>query len=99
MTNKQYPVKKNEIIDIVEHSTRLVYTATDDKTIQLYIYSNGSERPEAFAEVEITSVGYILHGTERYDYQGSSLKEFETDLEDIVFHFDDIMSKRFGEKW
>lgn len=92
-----YPVKKNEIIDIVERSTRLVHTATDDKTIQLYIYSNGCERPEAFAEVEITSIGYILHGAEGYDYQGSSLKEFENDLKDIVFHFDAVMSKRFGE--
>lgn len=92
-----YPVKKNEIIDLVERSSRLTYTATDSKTIQLYIYSNGSDRPEAFAEVEITSVGYILHGAEGYDYQGSSLKEFENDLKDIVFHFDAIMSKRFGE--
>lgn len=95
--NNPYPVKKNEIIDIVERSTRLVHTATDDKTIQLYIYSNGSERPEAFAEVEITSVGYILHGAEGYDYQGNSLKEFEDDLRDVVFHFDAITSKRFGE--
>ena len=69
-----YPVKKDEIIDLVERSSRLVHTATDDKTIQLYIYSNGSERPEAFAEVEITSAGYILHGAEGYDYQGNSLK-------------------------
>lgn len=92
-----YPVKKNEIIDIVERSTRLVHTATDDKTIQLYIYSNGSERPEAFAEVEITSVGYILHGAEGYDYQGTSLKEFENDLKDVVFNFDANTSKRFGE--
>ena len=92
-----YPVKKDEIIDLVERSSRLVHTATDDKTIQLYIYSNGSERPEAFAEVEITSAGYILHGAEGYDYQGNSLKEFENDLKDIVFNFDAIMSKRFGE--
>lgn len=90
-----YPVKKKEIIDIVERSTRLVHTATDDKTIQLYIYSKGSERPEAFAEVEITSVGYILHGAD--DYQGNSLKEFENDLDDVVFHFDAITFKRFGE--
>lgn len=95
--NNPYPVKKKEIIDIVERSTRLVHTATDDKTIQLYIYSKGSERPEAFAEVEITSVGYILHGAEGYDYQGNSLKEFEDDLRDVVFHFDAITSKRFGE--
>lgn len=92
-----YPVKMNEIIDLVERSTRLVHTATDSKTIQLYIYSNGSDRPEAFAEVEITSVGYILHGAEGYDYQGSSFKEFENDLKDIVFRFDAIMSKRFRE--
>lgn len=92
-----YPVKKNEIIDIVERSTRLVHTATDDKTIQLYIYSKGSERPEAFAEVEITSVGYILHGAEGYDYQGSSMKEFEDDLRDVVFNFDATTSRRFGE--
>lgn len=92
-----YPVKKDEIIDLVERSSRLVHTATDDKTIQLYIYSNGSERPEAFAEVEITSAGYILHGAEGYDYQGNSFKEFENDLKDIVFNFDAIMSKRFGE--
>lgn len=92
-----YPVKKNEIIDLVERSSRLTYTATDSKTIQLYIYSNGSDRPEAFAEVEITSVGYILHGAEGYDYQGSSFKEFENDLKDIVFNFDAVMSKRFGE--
>lgn len=92
-----YPVGKKEIIDLVERSTRLVHTATDDKTIQLYIYSNGSERPEAFAEVEITSVGYILHGAEGYDYQGSSMKEFDDDLRDVVFHYDAITSKRFGE--
>ena len=92
-----YPVKKNEIIDLVERSSRLTYTATDSKTIQLYIYSNGSDRPEAFAEVEITSVGYILHGAEGYDYQGSSFKEFENDLKDLVFNFDATMSKRFGE--
>lgn len=92
-----YPVKKNEIIDLVERSSRLTYTATDSKTIQLYIYSNGSDRPEAFAEVEITSIGYILHGAEGYDYQGNSFKEFENDLKDVVFHFDAIMSKRFGE--
>lgn len=92
-----YPVKKKDIIDIVERSSRLVHTATDDKTIQLYIYSNGSERPEAFAEVEITSTGYILHGAEGYDYQGTSLKEFENDLKDVVFNFDAVMSKRFGE--
>jgi len=92
-----YPVKKEEIIDLVERSSRLVHTATDDKTIQLYIYSNGSERPEAFAEVEITSAGYILHGAEGYDYQGSSFKEFENDLRDVVFNFDAITSRRFGE--
>lgn len=92
-----YPVKKADVIDYIERSSRLVYTATDDKTIQLYIYSNGSDRPEAFAEVEITSVGYILHGAEGYDYQGNSLKEFEDDLRNIIFHFDSIMSKRFGE--
>jgi hypothetical protein len=92
-----YPVKKDEIIDLIERSTRLVHTATDDKTIQLYIYSNGSDRPEAFAEVEITSVGYILHGAEGYDYQGSSMKEFEDDLRDVVFNFDATTSKRFGE--
>jgi hypothetical protein len=92
-----YPVSKKEIIDLVERSSRLVHTATDDKTIQLYIYSNGSERPEAFAEVEITSVGYILHGAEGYDYQGSSMKEFEDDLRDVVFNFDATASRRFGE--
>ena len=92
-----YPVHKKEIVDIVERSTRLVHEATDDKTIQLYIYSNGSDRPEAFAEVEITSIGYILHGAEGEDYQGSSLKEFEDDLRDVIFHFDAITSKRFGE--
>lgn len=92
-----YPVGKKEIIDLVERSTRLVHTATDDKTIQLYIYSNGSDRPEAFAEVEITSIGYILHGAEGYDYQGSSMKEFEDDLRDVVFNFDATTSKRFGE--
>jgi len=92
-----YPVKKEEIIDLVERSSRLVHTATDDKTIQLYIYSNGSERPEAFAEVEITSAGYILHGAEGYDYQGNSMKEFENDLRDVVFNFDAITSRRFGE--
>lgn len=92
-----YPVRKDEIIDLVERSTRLVHTSTDSKTIQLYIYSNGSERPEAFAEVEITSVGYILHGAEGYDYQGSSMKEFEDDLRDVVFNFDATTSRRFGE--
>lgn len=95
--NNPYPVGKKEIIDLVERSSRLVHTATDDKTIQLYIYSNGSERPEVFAEVEITSVGYILHGAEGYDYQGSSMKEFEEDLRDVVFNFDATTSKRFGE--
>ena len=95
--NNPYPVRKKEIIDLVERSSRLVHTATDDKTVQLYIYSNGSERPEAFAEVEITSVGYILHGAEGYDYQGSSMKEFEEDLRDVVFNFDATTSKRFGE--
>jgi len=95
--NNPYPVSKKEIIDLVERSSRLVHTATDDKTIQLYIYSNGSERPEAFAEVEITSVGYILHGAEGYDYQGSSMKEFEEDLKDVVFNFDATTSRRIGE--
>lgn len=92
-----YPVKKEEIIDLVERSTRLTHTATDSKTIQLYIYSNGNDRPEAFAEVEITSAGYILHGAEGYDYQGTSMKEFDDDLRDVVFHYDAITSKRFGE--
>lgn len=92
-----YPVRKNEVIDFIERSGRLIYTATDDKTIQLYIYSNGNERPEAFAEVEVVSVGYILHGAEGYDYQGTSLKEFENDLRDVITYFDFITSKRFGE--
>ena len=91
-----YPVKKEEIIDIVENSTRLIYTTTDSKTIQLYIYSNGSDRPKYFAEVEITSAGYILHDDEGYFYQGSSFKEFEDDLKDVVFHFDSVHN-RLGE--
>lgn len=94
-----YPVKKDEIIDLIERSNRLIHTATDSKTIQIYIYSNGSDRPEALAEVEIMSAGYILHGAEGYDYQGNSLKEFNNDLNDVVFHFDYTTSKRFGESY
>lgn len=92
-----YPVKKDEIIDLIERSSRLIHTVTDSKTIQIYIYSNGNDRPEALAEVEITSVGYILHGAEGYDYQGNSLKEFDNDLNDVVFHFDATKPKRVKE--
>lgn len=94
-----YPVKKDEIIDLIERSSRLIHTVTDSKTIQIYIYSNGNDKPEALAEVEITSVGYILHGAEGYDYQGNSFKEFNNDLNDVVFHFDYTTSKRFGESY
>lgn len=94
-----YPVKKDEIIDLIERSSRLIHTVTDSKTIQIYIYSKGNDRPEALAEVEITSVGYILHGAEGYDYQGNSFKEFNNDLNDVVFHFDYTTSKRFGESY
>ena len=92
-----YPVKMEEIIDLVERSTRLVHTSTDSKTIQLYIYSNGRDRPDYFAEVEITSAGYILHDDDGFYYQGSSFKEFENDLRDVVFHFEAVVSKRLGE--
>ena len=91
-----YPVKKDEIIDLVERSLRLIHTTTDSKTIQIYIY-NKEDRPEFLAEVEITSAGYVLHGDEGYYYQGSSFKEFQNDLREIVFHWDAVVSKRLKE--
>lgn len=82
-----YPVKMEEIIELVEHSTRLIYTTTDSKTIQLYIYSTGRDRPDYLAEVEITSTGYILHDNDGFYYQGSTFKEFQNDLREVVFSF------------
>ena len=92
-----YPVKMEEIIDLVERSTRLIHTTTDSKTIQLYIYSTGRDRPDYLAEVEITSAGYILHDDDGFYYQGSTFKEFQNDLREVVFHFDAVVFKRLGE--
>lgn len=92
-----YPVKMEEIIDLVERSTRLIHTTTDNKTIQLYIYSTGRDRPDYLAEVEITSAGYILHDDDGFYYQGSTFKEFQNDLKDVVFHFEAVVFKRLGE--
>ena len=92
-----YPVKMEEIIDLVERSTRLIHTSTDSKTIQLYIYSTGRDRPDYLAEVEITSAGYILHDDDGFYYQGSTFKEFQNDLREIVFHWDAFVSKRLKE--
>ena len=92
-----YPVKMEEIIDLVERSTRLIHTSTDSKTIQLYIYSTGRDRPDYLAEVEITSAGYILHDDDGFYYQGSTFKEFQNDLREVVFHFDAVVFKRLGE--
>ena len=92
-----YPVKMEEIIDLVERSTRLIHTTTDSKTIQLYIYSTGRDRPDYLAEVEITSAGYILHDDDGFYYQGSTFKEFQNDLREIVFHWDAFVSKRLKE--
>ena len=92
-----YPVKMEEIIDLVERSTRLIHTTTDSKTIQLYIYSTGRDRPDYLAEVEITSAGYILHDDDGFYYQGSTFKEFQNDLREVVFHFEAVVFKRLGE--
>lgn len=92
-----YPVKMEEIIDLVECSTRLIYTTTDSKTIQLYIYSTGRDRPDYLAEVEITSAGYILHDDDGFYYQGSTFKEFQNDLREVVFHFEAVVFKRLNE--
>ena len=92
-----YPVKMKEIIDLVERSTRLIHTSTDSKTIQLYIYSTGRDRPDYLAEVEITSAGYILHDDDGFYYQGSTFKEFQNDLREVVFHFEAVVFKRLGE--
>lgn len=92
-----YPVKMEEIIDLVERSTRLIHTTTDNKTIQLYIYSTGRDRPDYLAEVEITSAGYILHDDDGFYYQGSTFKEFQNDLKEVVFHFEAVVFKRLGE--
>ena len=91
-----YPVKKDEIIDLVERSLRLIHTTTDDRTIQIYIY-NKEDRPQFLAEVEITSAGYVLHDDDGLYYQGSSFKEFQNDLREIVFHWDAVVSKRLNE--
>lgn len=91
-----YPVKKDEIIDLVERSLRLIHTTTDSKTIQIYIY-NKEDRPEFLAEVEITSAGYVLHDDDGLYYQGSSFKEFQNDLREIVFHWEAVVSKRLNE--
>ena len=93
----QYPVKMEEIIDLVERSTRLIHTTTDSKTIQLYIYSTGRDIPDYLAEVEITSAGYILHDDDGFYYQGSTFKEFQNDLREVVFHFEAVVFKRLGE--
>lgn len=92
-----YPVKMEEIIDLVERSTRLIHTTTDSKTIQLYIYSTGRDRPDYLAEVEITSAGYILHDDDGFYYQGSTFKEFQNDLREVVFHFEAVVFKRLNE--
>ena len=91
-----YPVKKDEIIDLVERSLRLIHTTTDDRTIQIYIY-NKDDRPQFLAEVEITSAGYVLHDDDELYYQGSSFKEFQNDLREIVFHWEAVVSKRLKE--
>lgn len=90
-----YPVKKDEIIDLIERSLRLIHTITDDRTIQIYIYLD--DRPEFLAEVELTSAGYVLHDDDGIYYQGSSFKEFQNDLREIVFHFEAFVSKRLKE--
>ena len=90
-----YPVKKDEIIDLVERSLRLIHTITDDRTIQIYIYLD--DRPEFLAEVELTSAGYVLHDDDEIYYQGSSFKEFQNDLREIVFHWEAFVSKRLKE--
>ena len=90
-----YPVKKDEIIDLVERSLRLIHTITDDRTIQIYIYLD--DRPEFLAEVELTSAGYVLHDDDGIYYQGSSFKEFQNDLREIVFHWEAFVSKRLKE--
>lgn len=93
-----YPVKNDEIIDLVNRSNRLICKETDNKTIQLYIYTRKRGEHDAFAEVEITSAGYILHGDEGYDYQGTSIKEFNNDLNEVIVHYDfDVFPKKFGE--
>lgn len=91
-----YPVKKDEIIDLVERSLRLIHTTTDDRTIQIYIY-NKEDRPQFLAEVEITSAGYVLHDDDELYYQGNSFKEFQNDLREIVFHWEAVVSKRLKE--
>lgn len=93
-----YPVKNDEIIDLINRSNRLICKETDNKTIQLYIYTRKRGKHDAFAEVEITSAGYILHGDEGYDYQGTSIKEFNNDLNEVIVHYDfDVFPKKFGE--
>ena len=90
-----YPVKKDEIIDLVERSLRLIHTITDDRTIQIYIYLD--DRPEFLAEVELTSAGYVLHDDDEIYYQGSTFKEFQNDLRETVFHWEAFVSKRLKE--
>ena len=90
-----YPVKKDEIIDLVERSLRLIHTTTDDRTIQIYIYLD--DRPEFLAEVELTSAGYVLHDDDEIYYQGNSFKEFQNDLRETVFHWEAFVSKRLKE--
>lgn len=93
-----YPVKSDEIIDFIDRTNRLICKEIDNKTIQLYIYTKRRCEHDAFAEVEITSTGYILHGDEGYDYQGTSIKEFNNDLNEIILHYDlDVFPKKFGE--
>lgn len=93
-----YPVKSDEIIDFIDRTNRLICKEIDNKTIQLYIYTKRRGEHDAFAEVEITSTGYILHGDEGYDYQGTSIKEFNNDLNEIILHYDlDVFPKKFGE--
>lgn len=93
-----YPVKSDEIIDFIDRTNRLICKEIDNKTIQLYIYTKRRGEHDAFAEVEITFTGYILHGDEGYDYQGTSIKEFNNDLNEIILHYDlDVFPKKFGE--
>ena len=95
------PVTKDEIIRFLDNSNRIQWRGKyDDKTQRIYIASTdrgGQERYDLLAEVEITSIGYILRGRDGHCYQGESYEDFKNDINDAVLHFDSNVFDTLGE--
>jgi hypothetical protein len=86
------PVTKDEIIRFLDNSDRIQWRGKyDSKTQRIYIKStvrNREERYDLLAEVETTSIGYILRARDGHCYQGESYEDFKNDMMDAIRHFD-----------